>query len=463
MAFSSILFLLYFLPAMLTVYYLAPIRYRNFVLFVGSLLFYAWGEPVYVFLLVLSVVFNFFLGKQIDKAEEQKRKKWILIGALLINLLILFFFKYVNPVILVLNSVFGQNFPTLLIGLPLGLSFYTFHGISYLVDIYRGNTTPEEQFIPFGAYLTFFPKILGGPVVRYQDIRAQLLHRRTTIEGFSQGIISFVIGLCKKVLLADNLWILWSSIQETPIVTLSALSAWLGIIVYGLMIYFDISGYCDMSIGLGRMLGFTIKQNFDYPHLATSVTEFWSRWNISLGAWFRQYLYLPLSKDSKRTTRVCLSLILVWLAVGLWHGATLNFCLWGLYFSLLFVLERVGISKLLKRLPKTFGVIYTLFFVWLGWVFFSQEQLFESILYLKALFGFSSGGFFDPVLLYDLQSNGVLLLISTLAVLPYPARFGRTLLQKSPSYATVPVAIGFLLCIAYLVSQSSIPFIYFNF
>lgn len=463
MAFSGIFFLFYFLPFILIVYYLTPKRHRNLVLFVGSLFFYAWGEPIYVILLALSAVFHFFCGKKLEQSTEEKQKKRIFWSAIVVNLVIFIFLKYANSLLTLFDTIFELHVPVLPVALPLGLSFYTFHAISYLADIYRGRTKAQQRFVCFGTYLAFFPKLLAGPIVRYCEFEPQLERRRETIEGFSAGLIGFVIGLAKKVLLADRLGLLWQTTQAVPFSKLSMLSAWLGIVVFGFQIYFDVSGYSDMAIGLGRMFGFKLEKNFDYPYLATSVTNFWSKWNISLGNWFRTYVYSPLKEKTEKPACIYLNILLVWCIVGIWHGATLSFLMWGIYFALILILEKSVLASFLERLPKWERVLYTFLFVLLGWVLFATDNFTETISYFRAMLGLSGAGISTPDFFYNLYSNGLLLLASCLAVLPYPARLGRQLMKKSPVYTTIVVAVGLLLCVAYLVSGPIMPFIYFQF
>lgn len=463
MAFSGIFFLFYFLPLMLVIYYLTPKRHRNLVLFVGSLFFYAWGEPIYVILLALLAVFHFFCGRKLEQLTEEKQKRRIFWEAIFANLAIFVFLKYGNSLLALSNAIFGLHISMLPIKLPLGFSFYTFHAISYLADIYRGKMKAQQRFVHFGTYLAFFPKLLAGPIVRYREIEPQLNHRRETIEVFSAGLICFVIGLVKKVLLADRLGLLWETTHAVPFSQLSVLSAWLGIVAFGFQVYFDVSGYSDMAIGLGRMFGFKLEKNFDYPYLATSVTNFWRKWNISLGNWFRTYVYCPLDKRTNKPARIYLNILLVWCLVGIWHGATLSFLTWGIYFALILILERSFLASFLERLPKWVRVLYTLLFVLLGWVLFATDRFPETISYFRAMLGLSGAGFSAPDFFYNLYSNGLLLVASCLAVLPYPARLERQFIKRSPAYVTVSVAIGLLLSVAYLMNGPIMPFIYFQF
>ena len=332
MVFSSILFLFYFLPAILILYYLAPKKKRNFVLFFGSLFFYAWGEPVYVILLLLSTIFNYFIGLKIDKEDKNpKRKKRILTIGIVLNVLLLVIFKYTNFLIEMINLILVHDIPMTNITLPIGISFFTFQTMSYIIDVYRKNAKSQKNYIDFGTYVALFPQLIAGPIVRYNSIDEQLFKRRETIEGFTKGTITFTSGLAKKVLIANNIGLLWESINTMPTAELSVLSSWLGIVAYALQIYFDFSGYSDMAIGLGRMFGFEFEKNFDYPYISDSITAFWRRWHISLSTWFKEYVYIPLGGNRKGNKRLYLNLLVVWTLTGVWHGAGVNFVIWGLY------------------------------------------------------------------------------------------------------------------------------------
>lgn len=462
MVFSSILFLFYFLPAILVLYFLAPKRHRNFILFVGSLFFYAWGEPVYVLVMLFSVVFNFFAGWRIDMLKGTKKKR-MLIGALVVNLGLLVFFKYTNFFLALFNAVLPWKIPMLDIALPIGISFYTFQTVSYIIDVFRGKVAAQRNFIKFGTYVAMFPQLIAGPIVRYSDIEQKLSNRRETIEGFSSGIMCFAVGLAKKVLIANNIGLLWDSIHATALTELSVLSAWLGIIAFAFQIYFDFSGYSDMAIGLGRMFGFEFEKNFNYPYISKSVTDFWHRWHISLSTWFKEYVYIPLGGNRVSSARTHLNLLIVWALTGFWHGASFNFIAWGIYYALLLMLEKDAILKVLKRLPGAVGTVYTLFFVLIGWVLFASDTLADSFGYLKAMFGISGAGVITPMFLYDFMSNLLLLVVAAVASTPLPAKIFRKYLNKSPAYATIPVAVALILCTAYLVDSSYNPFLYFRF
>ncbi|WP_337400374.1 MBOAT family O-acyltransferase [Congzhengia sp.] len=463
MVFSSIFFIFYFLPAILAVYFLAPKRHRNLVLFLGSLIFYAWGEPVYVALMLFSTAFNYFAGRKIGRTEQQAQKKRVLTISVVVNLAILVFFKYTNFFLGLINAALPWDIPYLNLALPIGISFYTFQTMSYVIDVYRGKVAAQKNFINFGTYVTLFPQLIAGPIVRYSTIEKQLTSRRETIEGFSSGLMCFAAGLAKKVLIANNIGLLWDSVHATALPELSALSAWLGIIAFAFQIYFDFSGYSDMAIGLGRMFGFEFEQNFNYPYISKSITDFWRRWHISLSTWFKEYVYIPLGGNRAGRGRAHLNILIVWVLTGFWHGASFNFLAWGLYYALLLMLEKDVLAKLLNKLPKVVGTVYTLFFVLIGWVLFASDSLTESIGYLKVMFGFSGAGAVSPMFFYDVLSNMVLLVIAAAASLPFGAKIGRRFVQKSPAAAVIPVAVALILCTAYLVDAGYNPFLYFRF
>lgn len=463
MVFSSILFLFYFLPIVLLVYFIAPKRLKNTVLFISSLFFYAWGEPIYVVVMLFSVAVNFFFGQKVYNTKETTKKKKWLTASVVTNLLVLVFFKYTNFFIETVNMVLPKDIPLLSLTLPIGISFYTFQTMSYVIDVYRGKVEAQKNFIHFGTYVALFPQLIAGPIVRYSTIDEQLSNRRTTVEGFSSGIMRFIVGLSKKVLLANNIGMLWDTIHATALSDLTVLSAWLGIIAFALQIYFDFSGYSDMAIGLGRMLGFEFEENFDYPYTSKSITEFWRRWHISLSTWFKEYVYIPLGGNRVSPGRMRLNLMIVWALTGFWHGASFNFLAWGIYYGILLILEKELLMKVLDKLPGIFRVIYALFFVLIGWVLFASDNLTEAVRYVGAMFGVGGGGLFSPTFVYDLSSNLVSLLIAVVACMPFAARLGRKILEKRPMIMALVSIIALIICTAYLVDSAYNPFLYFRF
>ena len=336
MVFSSLTFLFVFLPIVLLIYYISPRPLKNFVILLFSLIFYAWGEPKFIFLIILSILINYIGALQIVKnSSDTEKRKFIFITLLLIDISILFFFKYYGFIISSIGSLFGIDLVIRDIPLPLGISFYTFQQISYIIDVYTKKTKVQKNLINFGAYITMFPQLIAGPIVKYNDIEGQLKNRNENLTQFSSGVHRFIIGLGKKVLLANSIGALWSEIKVIPLNEISILTSWIGIIAFALQIYFDFSGYSDMAIGLAKMFGFEFLENFNYPYISKSVTEFWRRWHISVGTWFREYLYIPLGGNKKGNLIQIRNLFVVWFTTGLWHGASFNFIAWGIYFGVI--------------------------------------------------------------------------------------------------------------------------------
>ncbi|RDC49392.1 MBOAT family protein, partial [Acinetobacter sp. RIT592] len=387
MVFSSIVFLFTFLPITLILYYISPRKMKNIVLLLISLIFYAWGEPVYVFLMMFTTVFDYLIGLLINKYRRNKIKsKRIFIFAVLVNLGILGFFKYYGFVIENINSVFSLNIGYNQLPLPIGISFYTFQTLSYVIDVYLDKVKVQKSLISFGLYVTMFPQLVAGPIVRYTDIDYQLKHRTHSMNKFGEGVDRFIQGLSKKVLLANNIGIIFTSIQQYDASEISVLTAWLAIAAYTLQLYFDFSGYSDMAIGLGKMLGFDFIENFNYPYISKSVTEFWRRWHISLGSWFREYVYIPLGGNRCSTIFQLRNLCIVWFLTGLWHGADWNFILWGLYYGLILIIEKFLLKDILERMPSVIQHIYTMVLVMIGWTFFGIESIQKSLEYIKVMF-----------------------------------------------------------------------------
>ena len=351
MVFSSMTFLLFYLPVVLAVYYLAPNKLKNLVLFVFSLLFYAWGEPVYVGLMIFSTVLDYTCGLTAERFRGTRKAKIALLVSVVVNLSLLGVFKYADFLIATVNSVFGCALPLLGLPLPIGISFYTFQTMSYTIDVYRGDTKAQRNIVSFGAYVSLFPQLIAGPIVRYQTIAEQMDRRTHSSDQFSLGVRRFVCGLAKKVLLANNIGLLWNTISQTDAANLTVLSAWLGLIAFSFQIYFDFSGYSDMAIGLGSMFGFSFCENFNYPYISASVTEFWRRWHISMGTWFRDYVYIPLGGNRCGLAVQLRNIAVVWLLTGFWHGASWNYVLWGVYFGALLIAEKFFLLEKLKKAP----------------------------------------------------------------------------------------------------------------
>ena len=375
MVFSSIMFIFIFLPAVLVLYYLFKPA-RNIILLIGSLLFYAWGEPVYVILLLFSATFNYIIGIDIDHARKIGRNpRQNLIFAIIVNVFVLSFFKYYGFIIDTLNYISGSNIHYTELALPIGVSFYTFQALSYIVDVYRGIVRPQKNYIKFAEYISMFPQLIAGPIVKYKDIALQLEHRYVTLEKFGKGAQYFIFGLAKKVLLANNLGLLYSQVSDLPKAEFSTLTAWIGIIAYTLQIYFDFSGYSDMATGLGKMMGFEFLKNFNYPYISKSITEFWRRWHISLSTWFREYIYIPMGGNRVNTLKHIRNIFIVWFLTGLWHGSSWNFVFWGLYYCVFLLLEKYLLAETLSRLPSLIKSLYTMIIVIIGWVFFSIPSM----------------------------------------------------------------------------------------
>lgn len=480
MVFSSIVFLFYFLPVILFLYYLVPNKGRNGVLFLCSLLFYAWGEPVYLLLMLFSIFCNFTLGlalnRSIEKAEKSnndKEPKLWLFFAVAINIGLLAFFKYADFFVQNGNFLFNTQVKPLYLPLPLGISFYTFQAMSYLIDLFRRKVEVQKNFIDFGTYVALFPQLIAGPIVRFSDIALQLRNRKESWELFAMGASRFVIGLCKKVLLANNAGIIFDQVTQMQAGELSVLSAWIGILAFTFQIYFDFSGYSDMAIGLGRMFGFSFPENFDYPYMAKSITEFWRRWHMTLGTWFREYLYIPLGGNQKGLKRQIFNLFVVWALTGIWHGASWNFVFWGLYFGVILVFEKLFWLKQLKKIPRFFQHGITFFLVMMSWVIFSLDSLEQITWYFQSLFALNGNAVVDQQGQYWLASNYLLFLMMSIGVTSVPQKiFIRVKQQVGKdklgqllfcSLQNVAMVFLFLLVMAYLVSSSYNPFLYFRF
>ena len=374
MRFSSLPFLFGFLPITLAIYFAVPLRWRNLALLLASLVFYGWGEPVYISIMVLSILIDYTHGLLVEKYRSRdKLARWFVAESVLLNLGLLGFFKYWDFFAANLSLIPGVSIPTLGLPLPIGISFFTFQTMSYTIDVYRGEAKAQKNIINFGAYVTLFPQLIAGPIVRYQTVADELEHRDCTADLFADGAKRFACGIGKKVLLANNIGLLWeaASAQAAPTV----LTAWLGVIAYGFQIYFDFSGYSDMAIGLGRMLGFRFLENFNYPFLADSITDFWRRWHISMGTWFRDYVYIPLGGNKGGLAKQLRNIAIVWLLTGFWHGASWNFVLWGVYFGILLVLEKLFLLRWLKKLPNPLRHIYALVLVTMSWTFFAFTDI----------------------------------------------------------------------------------------
>ena len=461
MVFSSIPFLYYFLPAVLLVYFLVPKAWKNAVLLVSSLFFYGWGEPKLLMLMVFTIGLFFGCGLAIDRAGERRTKKLWLTLSVVISIGLLGIFKYADFFIGSFNAVTGLSLPLLKLALPVGISFYTFQCLSYTIDVYRGNVPSQKNIVSFGAYVALFPQLIAGPIVRYADIARELDHRSHSWEDVAVGLRRFLVGLGKKVILADNFALLIRMFRESS--EPSVLFYWMYAVAFGLNIYFDFSGYSDMAIGLGRILGFRFIENFNYPYLSRSVTEFWRRWHMSLGSWFRDYVYIPLGGNRVKKSRWIFNILVVWMLTGLWHGAAWNFVLWGLAFAVLLLAEKWIPG--LQKLPAFLRHGYTLLAVLLSFVLFNGENMAQVGADFAGLFGFSGLPGISGETLYYLRSSGVLFCVGILGATPVVKTLAAKVADTRIGKAVEPVVLIALLliCTAYLVDGSFSPFLYFRF
>ena len=466
MLFSSVPFLFYFLPAALILYFLVPGRFKNFILLLASLFFYAWGEPKYVLLTLVSIVQGYLFGLLVEKHRGEKASKLFLALSVLVSLGLLGYFKYADFFLSSVNAVTGLSLPLLKLSLPIGISFYTFQVLSYVIDVYRGETAAQKSFIDLAAYVSLFPQLIAGPIVRYSDVAGQLRDRTHSVSAAAEGVRRFTVGFAKKVLLANQFGALASAYKQTQ--DASVLFVWLYALAFLLQVYFDFSGYSDMAIGLGRILGFRFPENFNYPYISASITEFWRRWHISLGSWFRDYLYIPLGGSRKGKARQLLNILIVWLATGLWHGAAWTFVLWGLWFAVLLLIEKLWLLPLLER-RRVLAHVYTLFFVTLGFVLFDADSAAQALSRIGAMLGAGGLPLSSAQAVYYLKSYGPLLLFGILCATPLPKKALSALREKrgaksvldvlEPIALLVPLLIG----TAFLVDGSFNPFLYFRF
>lgn len=454
MVFSSMTFLFAYLPITLTLYFICPLWLRNPMLLIANLIFYGWGEPKYIIIMFASIMIDYIHGFLIEKyRSNDKLARKFVASSVIFNLALLFFFKYWD----FLASQFGL--PVLGVPLPLGISFYTFQTMSYSIDVYRGEAQRQTNLIKFGVFVTLFPQLIAGPIVRYKDIADQLTEGvKTRIKDVSEGAKLFTVGLCKKVLLANSIGKLWEVLQTNP--DLSVVGAWLGAIAFSFQIYFDFAGYSDMACGLGRMLGFTFPQNFNYPYIAKSITDFWRRWHMTLGSWFREYVYIPLGGNRVNGFRKYFNIMVVWALTGFWHGADWNFIVWGIYFGVLLILEKQIFMKFLPKLPAFIQHIYTLILIVISMAIFATPQYF--IEYLSKMFG--NAPLFNAMTEYYLISYLPTFIILIIAATPLPKKLFNKLPEKArDSLSTILMVCGIAMTISFLVSDSYNPFLYFRF
>ena len=467
MLFSSSTFLFAFLPIVVFVYYVFLRKHRNLqnvFLLISSLIFYAWGEVTFVFVMIFSIVANYLFGLFVSKSQKASKKKLALVLSIVFNLSILFVFKYLVFTLTNINSIFGTNISVPDIALPIGISFFTFQAMSYVIDVYRGEEV-QKNILNVGLYISFFPQLIAGPIVRYNTVAHQILHRKESFDKFSSGVCRFIIGLGKKVLLANSMAVVADAAFNGDISNTSASFAWVGAIAYTMQIFFDFSGYSDMAIGLGRMFGFEFLENFNYPYISCSITEFWRRWHISLGTWFRDYVYFPLGGSRvKSKGRLIFNLFIVWLLTGIWHGANWTFIVWGLMYFVLLVIEKLtGLHKTSKL--KLVRYLYTILFVVLGWVIFRADTLNDAMNYLGVMFG-SNGVLIDNFTAFYCKENIVYFIVGVICCTPLIRYIYNKSINKN---RIVPVLVVFslmiiaFLSVIYIIKGTYNPFIYFNF
>lgn len=473
MVFSSPVFLFAYLPLTLAVYYLMPLRWRNLALFLLSLVFYGWDKPIYIPVMLFSVTVSYLCGFPIGKYRDRDRHRarvWLVVS-LVLNLSVLVFFKYTNFIIENLRLIpplAGVLHPLEWLELPIGISFYTFQIMSYSIDLYRGENETQRSYIAFGTYVALFPQLIAGPIVRYRDVDRQLLSRTHTVDRFASGVRRFAVGFGKKILLGDALAAVYAYLSTAADFEFTVLSGWLIVATYTLHIYFDFSGYSDMAIGLGRMFGFEFPENFRYPYMASSITDFWRRWHITLSTWFREYVYIPLGGNRRGRARQYFNLAVVWLLTGLWHGASWNFVLWGLFYLILLVAEKAFLLRLLERnrLTRVLGHIGALLLVGIGWMIFDHTDLGEAFRIIGGLFGIGTAGFAAATVSWQALRLLPLLAISVAAATPYPTRLWNRLTGRRPALTVLePVLLIAVLAlsVACAVRSDYSPFLYFNF
>ena len=467
MVFSTPIFMFYFLVFTLFLYYIVPRRGRNVVLLVSSLFFYWWGERAYVAIMFLSTAIDYTHGLLVERCKARgngKGAKMAVASSIVFNLALLCFFKYWDFIAGSLQSVGLTFMPVLGVHLPIGISFYTFQTMSYTIDVYRGDARAQRNILNFGTFVTLFPQLIAGPIIKYKDLGDQIDRRDYSADKFSSGVQIFMVGLAKKLLIANNVGMLWDSYKAMAPAELTVAGAWLGVLAFTFQIYFDFSGYSDMAVGLGRMLGFEFLPNFNYPYISKSITEFWRRWHISLSTWFREYLYIPLGGNRRGKGRQVFNLLVVWAATGIWHGANWTFLFWGLYFFVLLMVEKFLLLKPLEKAPAIVGHVYTLFLVMVSWAIFAIEDLGHLASYLRVMFGLGGVPLADGTFGYYLTSFLPVLCVAAVASTPLGRAIYRSMgTRAQQAVCTVLVAAGLLVCTAYLVAGTYNPFLYFNF
>lgn len=467
MLFSSTIFLFLFLPFVLLIYYNPIIKnrtFKNIFLTCASLLFYAWGEPKFVFVMMLSILMNWLLALLVDKYRKNKKVKIIVAVAVIANMGLLFVFKYLNFTVETINSTFNANIVLKKIALPIGISFFSFQALSYVIDVYRKDGKVQKNPLNVALYISLFPQLIAGPIVRYETVAKEINDRNENIEDFSNGVLRFIVGFCKKVLIANNLALVADKAFSLVENDLSVGMAWVGAFAYAFQIFFDFGGYSDMAIGLGKMFGFHFLENFNYPYISKSISEFWRRWHISLGTWFRDYVYFPLGGSRVKTKlRLVFNLFVVWSLTGLWHGANWTFIVWGLMYFILLTLEKVfGIDKKMKK----FSYLYTMLFVLIGWVIFRADSIQVAFTYLKTMIGIGSNGLIDNQFILYISLYKYYFIVAILCSFPLKQLINKKIKLQGKIYntlSTICIMVLFIVSISFLVKGSYNPFIYFNF
>lgn len=466
MLFSSVTFIFYFLPLVLIIYYFSKDKMKNYILLFFSLIFYAWGGVAYLPILLMSILINYILGLKIDKYKESnKKQKIILILAIIFNIAFLGIFKYTNFIFDNINLIFNSSINVPLINLPIGISFYTFQAMSYVIDVYRGDGKVQKNIFNLALYISMFPQLVAGPIVRYETVDEQIKFRTYNLEKFNYGFERFIIGLFKKVIISNSVGEMSMMIYALGDSDITILTAWLGVIGYTLQIFFDFSGYSDMAIGLGKMFGFDFLENFNYPYISRSVGEFWRRWHISLGSWFRDYIYIPLGGNRVKRILVYRNLAIVWFITGLWHGASWNFIVWGLYFGIFIILEKVFLNKFFNKIPRFFSHIYLLVVVIFSWVLFSKPDIRQAIEYISIMLGFGHHSLLNGYTSFFFKQYFFEIIIAILMSVP----LGKYFIKNKKIYRIInyikPIILIliFVITIIYLVNSTFNPFIYFNF
>ncbi|AUN14222.1 membrane-bound O-acyltransferase family protein [Paraclostridium sordellii] len=468
MVFSSLVFLFVFLPLIIFIYYISKDKYKNYLILTASLFFYAWGEPIYIVIMLLSIAVNFIFGKKVCKDNIQSNRKIWLVMSIVFNISMLGIFKYTGFFIENINRVFKNNITDPGIALPLGISFFTFQAMSYVIDVYRDDARVQKNLLHLALYISLFPQLVAGPIVRYQTVADQIENRKHTMQKFENGVSRFIIGLAKKVLLSNSLGMLADSVFNTQISELTVLSAWLGIIAYSLQIFFDFSGYSDMAIGLGNMFGFEFLENFNYPYISKSASEFWRRWHISLGSWFRDYIYIPLGGSKKGKLRNYINLFIVWFLTGFWHGASWTFIAWGLYFGVLIAIEKAFLGKILDRIYSPISHLYLVLVVMIGWIFFRANSFTYAFNYIKLLFGLDNNLLYNNLTIMYLNDYGYIIVLSVIFSVPIIPIFKNKLHEFKETHVyyiirSIVFMSMFGAIVIELVNSTYNPFLYFRF